>query len=259
MIELLGRALAIKVIHATILIGQASPKAESYSVPRIFRVYSQDGRESHTAHCLPVKVSGTRPISAINCNFTTVRLNAPDQEASSESFGSMIRLVDQKLKDEKASPQELGKHQANVEALRQSLCQADLKSHEVPPSASKASIEFHDQFASLCKDANPRKVLNLLDETNKRTCTLWVYKFELDFKKVKDGQWLYKQDEPGLTSQAIKIYELTGEGFSWTLSETRVPLKGSTDKLQRTTWSPKMMHASDVPCDFISHQMVQAQ
>ena len=90
-----------------------------------------------------------------------------------------------------------------------------------------------------------------------KTCDLYVDNFTLEFKKIKEGHWLHTQEKPGGLSKVVKMYELTGSGYQWDLTETRIPTKGAKEEPNQTFWSWKnvTMHY-ELPCDFISHGQV---
>lgn len=104
-----------------------------------------------------------------------------------------------------------------------------------------------------CSEQDPVVLVRRLRDLERRSCDLWVDRFTLEFTRVKDGQWLYRQETPGLLSKVLKIYELTGGGFFWTLTETRVPTQGAEQTPTRTVWSWDNPSNYELPCEFISH------
>ncbi len=39
-------------------------------------------------------------------------------------------------------------------------------------------------------------------------CGLWLDHFNLDFRRIDKGKWLFTQQRPGLLSGTLKVYEL---------------------------------------------------
>jgi hypothetical protein len=94
-------------------------------------------------------------------------------------------------------------------------------------------------------------------DLERQTCGLWVDHFTLEFKKIREGQWLFRQETPGLLSKVLKVYELTGNGLLWTLSETRVPTDDTEEKPTQTVWNRANFSEYELPCEFISHNLIQ--
>jgi hypothetical protein len=125
------------------------------------------------------------------------------------------------------------------------------------PEIGPKRKSYFQQLIVACSDKDPTVFFRRMLDLEQRTCSLWVDHFMLEFKKVKEGQWLYRQERPGLLSKVLKVYELTGTGGLWTLSETRVPTEGSEEKPTRTVWSWENYSEYELPCEFISHTLVQ--
>ena len=110
------------------------------------------------------------------------------------------------------------------------------------PGIGPKRRNYYEQLIEACADQDPMTFFQRFDDLDRRTCGLWVDQFTLEFKRVKAGQWLYRQEIPGLLSKTLKIYELTVDAVSsslWTLSETRVPMQGAKEKPVKTVWSWK--------------------
>lgn len=253
--------LVVILAYAAIQVdAQSSKNKTEEKSPGIFRVYSQDGRESQTATCKPVRGLQTSLPREIHCQFVTVRLNPPNKPLGDESISVLMLGLRKMLETSNASPAKFREFELEVEKFRKKQCQEAADLRELPRDASNARVSYQNGLKAACKDKDPQALFELMRLRDERTCALWVHHFDLDFKKVGAAQWLFRQETPGLLSGAIKIYELSGKGSvsDWTLTETRVPLKGSTDPLERTVWTPEHEFHSDVPCDFISHNLVQA-
>jgi hypothetical protein len=125
------------------------------------------------------------------------------------------------------------------------------------PDIGPKKKAFYQQLLAACADRDPTVFFGRLRDVERRTCGLWVAHFTLEFRKVREGQWLYQQDAPGLLIKVLKVYELTGDGLLWTLAETRVPTEGAEEKPTRTVWSWKNPAEYELPCEFIAHDLVQ--
>lgn len=115
---------------------------------------------------------------------------------------------------------------------------------------------FYQQVIAACSDQDPAAAFRRARDLEPRPCGIWIDRFDLSFKKVRKGQWLYRQETPHPFSKVLKIYELTGDGVQWTLSETHVPTEGSDEKLTRTVWSWDNFSEYELPCEFISNSVV---
>lgn len=98
------------------------------------------------------------------------------------------------------------------------------------PEIGPKRKSYFQQLIAACSDKDLTLFFQRMMDLQRRTCDLWVDQFTLEFKKVREGQWLYRQETPGLLSKVLKVYELTGDGLLWTLSETRVPTEGAEEK-----------------------------
>ena len=129
------------------------------------------------------------------------------------------------------------------------------------PVAGPKRKRWAQEVATACSEKDPTEFFRKFSELEKRTFDLWVDTFDLEFRKVGEGQWIFQQENPGLLSKVVKVYELTEDknGYTWTLTETRVPTKGSDEKPNQTVWSFDGFSEFELPCDFVSHNNVQAR
>lgn len=125
------------------------------------------------------------------------------------------------------------------------------------PQTGPKRKAYYQQLLAACSDKDPSVLFRRMLDLERRTCGLWVDHFTLEFRKVREGQWLYRQETPGLLSKVLKVYELTGDGLLWTLSETRVPTEGAEEKPAQTVWSWKNVTEYELPCEFMSHGLIQ--
>jgi hypothetical protein len=250
------------LLNASIVLGQEKEP----SAPSLFKVYSRDGRESLTATCHPIDLN--QFVNQVICKFVHVRFNLPEKRPGSTDIPLS---VEEALKADPSLAEEVGKNpkkfeqelRNGLEKVRQEFC--------LPSSKERVAIEakmsepetgpkrkgYYQQLLSACVDKDLTVFFQRMLDLRRRTCGLWVDHFTLEFKKVRGGQWLYQQETPGLLSKVLKVYELTGDGLLWTLSETRVPTEGTGEKPSQTVWSWKTVTEYELPCEFISHGLVQ--
>lgn len=251
------------LLSAPIVLGQ-EPKS---SAPAFFKVYSQDGRESLTARCRPIDLNPV--VNQVTCKFVHVRFNPPgDQPGEKDmplSFDDALKATPSLAEEVRKNPKKFEQEwRKGLEQAKQDFC--------LPSSKERVAIEmklrepqtgpqrkgYYQQLLAACADKDPSAFFRALLDLERRTCGLWVDHFTLEFKKVREGQWLYQSDTPGLFSKVLKVYELTtGEGLVWTLSETRVPTEGTGEKPTQTVWSWKNVKEYELPCEFVSHGLVQ--
>jgi hypothetical protein len=124
------------------------------------------------------------------------------------------------------------------------------------PKTGPKRKKYYQQLIESCSYKDPIIFYQSMMDFQRRTCDLYVDQFTLDFTKIRDGQWIFRQEKPGLLSNVFKIYELTGAGLLWTLSETRVPMEGSNEIPTKTIWSYENYSVYELPCDFISHKYI---
>ena len=131
------------------------------------------------------------------------------------------------------------------------------------PETGPNRKSYYQRWLATCSGKDPTVWIRAMLDLERQTCDLYVDQFSLEFEKVREGQWLYRQEKPGSLSKVLKIYELTGAGFQWTLSETRVPTEDAEEKPTQTVWSWaklfKVFGEYELPCEFITHNSVQAQ
>lgn len=250
------------LLTASIVLGQEKEP----SAPAVFKVYSRDGRESLTATCRPIDLN--QVVNQVTCKFVHVRFNLPEQRPGSTAIPLS---VEEALKADPSLAEEVGKNpkkfeqelRNGLEEIRQEFC--------LPSSKKRIAIEtklrepetglkrkgYYQQLLAACADKDPTVFFQRMFDLQRRTCGLWIDHFTLEFKKVRGGQWLYRQETPGLLSKVLKVYELTGDGLLWTLSETRVPTEGAEGKPTQTVWSWRNVTEYELPCEFVSHGMVQ--
>lgn len=247
------------LLTASIILGQETEP----SAPAFFKVYSRQARESLTATCLPIdRDPVVDVVKQVTCKFVHVRFSLPEKQLgktgnpfSLEEALKEPTLAEEFRKNPKKFEQELREAQ---EKMKQNTCAAMEKEMGDPDTGPKTKRHYQ-QLLSACAETDPSVFFRRLLDTEPRmwTCDLYVDQFTLEFRKVKEGQWLYRQESPGLLSKVLKVYELTGDGLLWTLTETRVPTQGAEEKPNQTVWSWKNAKNYELPCDFISHGMIQ--
>lgn len=229
--------------------------------PAFFKVYGRGGRESLSATCTPDSTQSV--VAQVSCEITHVRFEPPQVDKTIPlSVGDVLkadpRLEQEVKKDPRKFEQEFNR---GLEKARQDVCsssgraaiEAQMRASEVGPKR-RSHLQ---QVIAACSDRDPAMVFRRFVDLQRRTCGLWVDRFRLDFRKVREDQWLYQQETPGLLSNVLKIYELTRDGPGWTLSETRVPTRGARQEPARVTWSFRNSREYELPCEFISHGLVQ--
>lgn len=253
------------LLSVSVVLGQQkelSHMAGSY--PTVFKVYSRDGRESVAASCTPVDL---KPIvNQVTCKFVHVRFEPPQPDktriplSTKDALDANPSLEQEVSKNPKKFEQEFIQ---GLEAAKQEFCSSPSKEGIAietkmrdPGIGPKRKSYFQEMIAA-CSDKDPTVFFRRMLDLERRTCGLWIDHFTLDFKKVREGQWLFRQESPSLLSKVLKIYELTGDGLLWTLSETRVPTDGAEEKPTQTVWNRANFSEYELPCEFISHNLIQ--
>ncbi|HEX9757480.1 MAG TPA: hypothetical protein VGB26_06720 [Nitrospiria bacterium] len=260
-------ALAGTSFTAPIVFGQQSEsgtKADHY--PTFFKVYSKDGRESLTASCTPIDLSTV--VNQVTCKFIHVRFDLPEERPDKTAIPLSVEealkadptLAQEVKKNPKKFEQEMRK---GLEKVKQGFCSPSSKERVAietkmrDPEMGPKRKNYYQQWLAACSDKDPSVFVKRMLDLERRTCGLWVDHFRLEFKKAREGQWLYRQETPGLLSKVLKVYELTGDSALWTLSETRVPTEGAEEQPAQTVWSWKNVTEYEMPCEFISHSLIQ--
>jgi len=260
-VTLMGEPLA-----ASVVLGQQKElgaKADQY--PAFFKVYGKDGRESLTASCTPIDL---KPIvNQVTCKFIHVRFNLPEERPDKTD---MPLSVEDALKTVPGLAEEVRKNPKKVEqefiqgleTVKQVFCSSPsgriaIETKMRDPGISPKRKSYFQEIIAACSNKDPTVFFRRLLDLERRTCGLYIDHFTLEFKKVREGQWLFRQERPGLLSKVLKVYELTGDGLLWTLSETRVPTEGAEEKAAQTVWGWKNVTEYELPCEFISHGLVQ--
>ena len=257
LVTLIGALLSFSVVFGQPQ--ELGTKADKY--PTLFKMYGKDGRDSLTASCTPIDL---KPIvNQVTCKFIHVRFDLPgkrpgetDMPLSVEDAVKTIPgFAEEVRKNPKKAEQEFIQ---GLETSKQQLCSSpswETKVHD--PGIGPKSKRYFQEVIAACSDKDPtvfwRRVLDL----GPRTCGLYIDHFTLEFAKVREGQWLFRSERPGLLSKVLKVYELTGNGFLWTLSETRVPMEGAEETPTRTVWNWENSSQYELPCEFISHSPIQ--
>lgn len=250
------------LLTASLVLGQEKKP----SAPAVFKVYSRDGRESLTATCRPIDVNPV--VNQVTCKFVHVRFNPPEERPGmtdiplsvEETLKADPSLAGEVRRNPKKFEQELKK---GLEKIKQDFCLPSSKGRVAietkmrEPETGRKKKDYYQQLLAACAEKDPRVFFRRMLDLERRTCGLWVDHFTLEFRKVREGQWLYRQETPGLLSKVLKVYELTGDGLLWTLSETRVPTEGAEEKPAQTVWSWKNATEYELPCEFISHGLIQ--
>lgn len=266
---LLVLAVAVALIGAPVAAPVASgqekkPDTKPDHYPEFFKVYSKDGRESFTATCTPIELRLS--VDQVTCKFVHVRFQPPQPDkitiplSVEEALKTDPRVEQDVRKDPKKFEQEFSK---GLETVKQDFCSSSSKERVAmetkmrDPEIGPKRKNYFQQWLAACSDKDPKVFFKRMLDLERRTCNLWVDHFTIEFKKVREGQWLYRQETPGLLSKVLKVYELTGDGLRWTLSETRVPTEGAEEKPTQTVWNWKHFTEYELPCEFISHSLIQ--
>lgn len=241
---------------------QKKPVSKPENYPTFFKLYSKDGRESLTATCTPTRSRSV--VDQVTCKLIHVRFQSPslDEINIPLSVEEALEVDPNLAEDLKKNPSEFEQElRKGLEKAKQDFCLSkqrvfiETKIHD--PEIGPKRKFIYQQLLTACADKDPTVFFQVMRDFQRRTCDLWVDQFTLDFRKVREGQWLYRQETPGLLSKALKIYELTGDGVLWTLSETRVPTGGSEEEPAQIVWSWQNTPQYELPCDFITHHQIQ--
>jgi len=260
-VTLMGEPLA-----ASVVLGQQKElgaKADQY--PAFFKVYGKDGRESLTASCTPIDL---KPIvNQVTCKFIHVRFDLPGKRPGEidmplsveEAVKTIPGLAEEVRKNPKKVEQEFIQ---GLETNKQLFCSSPsgriaTETKMRDPGIGPKRKSYFQEIIAACSNKDPTVFFRRLLDLERRTCGLYIDHFTLEFKKVREGQWLFRQERPGLLSKVLKVYELTGNGFQWTLSETRVPTEGAEETPTRTFWNRENFSEYELPCEFISHSLIQ--
>jgi len=218
--------------------------------PAAFKVYSHDGRESLTASCRTVPPAPDQ----LTCAFVHVCFERSGQTAVTPGSGS-------------PSPEEILKATPSVaRQLRQEFCRPSSKDRTAiekrlrEPQVGPKRKAYYRHLLAACALKDVNVFIARLYDLERRTCDLWVDQFTLEFRSIREGQWVHQAQAPGHPSNVLKAYELTTRDDGpplWTLSETRVSIEGAKEKPAQTVWSSMNADDFEVACDFISHRLIQ--
>jgi hypothetical protein len=218
--------------------------------PAAFKVYSQDGRESLTASCRTI-----HPVlDQVTCNFVHVRFERSGK--TEVTPGSRLLLPEEILKATPSVAQQLRQEVCLPSSKDRAAIEAKMREPEIGPKRKA----YYQRLLAACALKDVNVFIARMYDLERRTCDLWVDQFTLEFKKIREGHWVHQQQAPGLLSKDLKVYELTTGDTGlplWTLSETRVPTEGATEKPAQTVWSGANLGEYEVSCDFISHRLIQ--
>jgi hypothetical protein len=257
------------------------PSSEKDSFPFFFKVFSKDGRESLTALCNPTNsVAKPNEVNEIDCKFTNVRISNPNERVDKdeanipttvEELANKAPEYQGELKrNPRKAAESWNEYMEGLEKLRHDACSASSqqkwKSKFINSSAGPKRQKIFQGLIEACREKDPKLFVKQLGELERRSCDLWVDTFSLRFKKINIGHWLYQSDRPGLLSNVLKTYDLrqkVGHSTLATLTETRVPVSGASQKTPRgkpeqMVWSWDNYSEYEVSCDFITHKGVQA-
>ncbi len=260
---------------------QKGTKQDGY--PTFFKVYSKDGGENLTAECEPIDLSTI--VNRVTCKFVQVRFDSPQKKTDKLNEADLViplsledlrkkALADPTLAEEaKKSPRKFEddikegfkKMVQEMHKNKQNFCRDGgiIETKLRDPEIGTKRKGLFQQLLAACSEKDAllfaKRLMEVTLDLDRRTCGLYVDHFTLEFKKVKEGQWLYRQDEPGLLSKVLKVYELTETGVGgifWTLTETRVPAKGAKEKPTQSVWSWENSKDYELPCEFVSYTVV---
>ena len=259
-------ALMGEPLAASVVLGQQKElgtKADQY--PAFLKMYGKDGRDSLTASCTPIDL---KPIvNQVTCKFIHVRFDLPgkrpgetDMPLSAEDVVKIIPgLAEEVRKNPKKAEQEFIQ---GLETNKQLFCSSPswriaIETKMRDPGIGPKRKSYFQETIAACSNKDPTVFWRRMLDLERRTCGLYIDHFTLEFEKVREGQWLFRSERPGLLSKVLKVYELTGNGFQWTLSETRVPTEGAEETPTRTVWNWENDSEYELPCEFISHSPIQ--
>lgn len=242
-------------------------------LPDWFKVFSRDGRESFTVTCEPEVVNTSGVASEVMCTMRHVRFSPPELRPAMAmdivplTFEETLKMFDVTEEEAmKIDPIRLEELKTDfpkqLEATRAAYCEEYRARFERMVSdgvIGKKQRGHLERMLSSCEAGDSVSFFQEWNRFQERTCSLWVDEFELEFKRVKEGQWLYRQESPGRLSNVLKVYELThaGAGSRWKLTETRIPTEGSEEEPHQTTWSWDYSEVYEIPCDFVKYDLVQ--
>jgi hypothetical protein len=223
-----------------------TPKESDY--PSAFKVFSRGAREQIKGFC---HAEGpTRTPKAITCEFLNVRFQPYGASTQPDDVGAMLEELEAITNKDQREYRDGIKLLSDYSRARCSTFQSELAKPELGPRRRA----FLSSMVAACSQQDPLAVARQIAEHDKRTCSLWVASFTLPFKKAGRGRWVFRQEEPSLLSDELKLYELVGAGYKWELIETRIPKRGTEPTARqpaKTIWSWKYDEEYELPCDFI--------
>ena len=259
--------------------GKTSPE----SPPRFFKVFNKDGSESLTADCTSKNKNQERDVpTEITCRFIDVRFQPPRSSDDTSDHSNLLALtLEEVVKSDpeiaaefRKDPQKARNEWDKVkQSTREMFCSTDsqkmIESQIAALDTTSNRKRLSTDLINACsKGDSLAEIFRILSEEKRTTCDLWVDHFDLDFRRIDQGKWLFTQQRPGLLSGTLKIYELAAEpGYGlWTLTETRMTTgqkedAGSKPLAERSVWSWKNWGSYEIPgeCRYISYRLVQYQ
>ncbi len=234
----------------------ANPPKQDIEYPLIIHVYKKYRAESLKAWCTPDPLNARN----VDCAFTHKRINPPKPVRMPYTVEDAIKadpsLVAEFRKNPSAFKKEFERNLKIVEkeipsGLISSKVRIKLEKYLNDPAMGPKLKRYYKRLLS----ARTLKELSDIQYYHEsQTCSLYINTFNLKFRYIRKGQWLFQQETPGLWSNVLKSYELTSKngGSLWTLTETRVPTQGANEKPSQTVWSWEWGGEYELHCDFIS-------
>lgn len=229
-------------------------EAEQDQLPSHFKIYSQSGNETFYVECRPVKAD------SVTCNFMGARIN-PGRDGETTSH---------KRDFDKLSP--LERKQLQEEFARDARASGDTakstRDKLNDPNLGPKTKAFLQQYGAAYGKGDLPKVLELMAQRERQTCTADTQSFSLTFQRFGNWKWV-SNPGPGGFCNILKVYELNGVSFrdekgaivtvQWKMIETRVAADSSqpmcrdvANELHKpTVWSWDSPSEYELPCDFI--------
>ena len=228
--------------------------------PSIFRIYSPSGNETFQVDCRPLSTD------SVTCNFMGARINPAERDGV---IGSQLKKL------YKLSSLERKQLQKEFASDATDLTKA-MKDKLNDPNLGPKSKAFFQESGAAYEKGDFTKVLQLLAQREKRTCTVDTQSFSLTFQRIGKWKWVSNPGPAGMCN-ILKVYELNAVSFrnekrtllnlQWKMIETRVagdstqPMCADVEQElhKPTIWSWDNPSDYELPCDFIHFRTLIAR
>ncbi len=257
-----GKARRPKVASAT---PTTSGSGKTERPPSFVLVSSKHGEERLQAECEP---KGRKTVS---CKFVDVTIVGPDSKkiageeektkaelAALEKDPDKLTAQERECERTKLAQKEKGEHSP------QEQMEQRIREIEAGPKESDFMRELA-RPADACSIADQQHMTAVLFDHERRTCTLLVNTFSLEFTRIGPRRWLSDPGPQGACN-LVRVYELTGgeqkSEALWTLSEKTITVgetksflcKGMDKEAgQQETWSWQNPDEFELPCEFVDY------